>query len=98
MYVCVFHFRSLMYVRLIHSGISSLWIVYSSGLSILGKGGGYAIMTGCGVGTWAVSFITFLLTSLLLILCRLVLFFSINLFQYVLLATCIFAPNSLGGV
>ena len=36
--------------------------------------------------------------SLLLILCRLVSLFAINLFQYVLLASCIFAPNSSGGV
>ena len=69
-----------MYVHLICSGISSSWIVYNSGLSILGKGGGCAIITGYGVGTWAVSFSTFLLMSLLLILCKLVSFFSISLF------------------
>ena len=72
--------------------------MYSSGLSILGKGGGCAINTGCGTGTCAFSFNMFLLMSLLLILCRLVLLFAINLFQYVLLASCILVPNSLGGV
>ena len=44
------------------------------------------------------SFTIFLLMSVLLILCRLVSLFAINLFQYVLLASCIFVPSSLRGV
>ena len=72
--------------------------MYNSGLSILGKGGGCAINTGCGTGTCGVSFNIFLLISLLLILYRLVSLFAINLFQYVLLASCILVPSSLGGV
>ena len=60
--------------------------------------GAQRVNTGCGVGTCAVSFNTFLLISLLLILCRLVSLFAINLLQYVLLAFCILGPSSSGGV
>ena len=87
-----------MYVCQIHSGIASSWIVYNSELSILVKGVGCATMTGYGAGSSVIPFTTFLLASLLLILCRLVSFLSINLFQYVLLTSCIFAPNSSGSV